>query len=386
MTLQEDHHFCQNCILPDGFLHINLDNEGICDICRNPFFETKNWRKVQITEEMKKEALNDWKATLDKIHGHTSIGKYDCILGYSGGKDSTALLNMLINELGLNPLAITIDTGLMTKVAKQNIKKTLARLDYQDHHLMIEDGAATFSKLYRFLFLQHNSNELILTGTVCDYCSDLIHSIMVKEALKRDIPIIILGYSSDQIKRYFYEIPSKEIRSEWDPVFIHNAPFTSEDQQWYLTDRERNKSHLPRILLPYHVLDYNENMIIKKVTSAGLIDKGKTDPVLTNCHVVKAALMYDLHRYGGLSYALQYAELVRQEKKEKRSRTRKKWLRLYKGISRALLEGTFAKEEINKFFSHVNVSKNELLENIKNHLEEDPNKDVIVKNLQKIME
>ncbi|TFF97458.1 MAG: hypothetical protein EU547_04280 [Promethearchaeota archaeon] len=380
MTLKKDHQFCSNCVLPNGFLNIRLDEHGVCDFCRDPSFLNPNWKKVRITKEMRNNAFQDWTSTIEAIQS-SNEGSYDCIVGYSGGKDSTALLDMLINELHLRVLALTIDTGLMTDIAKQNIKTTLTTLDYQKHHLLIEEATPTFSKLYRFLFLHHHTNIRSLTISICDYCSDLIHSIMVKEAIRRNIPLIILGYSSDQIKRYFYEIPEEEMRSDWTPDFIYEDPFTKEDQQWFFTDKDLKNSSFPRILLPYHVLDYNEANIIKKVTSKGLIPQGHTDPVLTNCHVVKAGLMYDLYRYGGIPYALQYAELVRQEEEEKRPRTRKKWLRLYKSIGKAILDGKFAKEGIEMFLSRIGISKNELLHRTEKELETDPQKEIIKQNL-----
>jgi len=382
MTIHNNRNFCKNCILPNGFLDIMLDEEGICDICRDPTFHTESWRKVQITDTMRAEAKKDWNATIHTILCSENRNPYDCILGYSGGKDSTALLDMLINDLNLKVLAVTIDTGFMTDVAKNNIKSTLENLNYSAHHCFISEGTSTFIRLYRFLFLNHHSNTRILAGTVCDHCSDLIHSIIVKEAIQRDIPLIILGYSSDQIKRYFYEIPQEEMRTKWTPEFIYTDPFTDDDRKWYLLEKEKNLTSLPRILLPYHVLEYDEQSIIHNITSKGLVEKGKTDPVLTNCHVVKAALMYDLYRYGGVSYALQYAELVRQEPREERSRTRKKWLRLYMSIGKALLNGRFASNGIELFLSQIDLSKHDLLSTINSELMGDPNREKILTNIK----
>jgi len=381
MTLLKNHHFCSKCVLPNGFLYNRLDENGVCDFCRDSSFSTSNWKKIQITNEMRECALQDWKNTIVTIQ-NSSKDSYDCIVGYSGGKDSTALLDMLVNELDLKVLALTIDMGLMTEVAKNNIKQTLNRLEYQNHHVLIEDATNTFSKLYKYLFLNHHSHTYALTLTICDYCSDLIHSIMVKEAIIRKIPLIILGYSSDQIKRYFYEIPEKEMRTEWIPDFIRENPFTEEDREWFLTNKDLKNASFPRIILPYHILEYDEASLIKRVTSKGLITQGHTDPVLTNCHVVKAGLMYDLYRYGGIPYALQYAESVRQEEVSKRPRTRKKWLRLYKSVGNAILTGTFAKEGIEMFLSQIGISKNDLLERIERELASDPNRDIIKENIK----
>ncbi len=380
--MREINHFCQNCILPNGFLDIILNEERICNFCRDPHYKNSNWSKTQPTAKLRDFAIQNWQRTIQNVRNKNIGKKYDCVLGYSGGKDSTALLDMLINELDLKPLAITVDTGQLTQIAKENIKKTLNTLHYSAHHLFIERAKKTFSKLYEYLFLNHHSNEKILTGKICDYCSDLIHSLLTKEAMKRSIPLVILGYSPDQIKRYFYEIPKSEIKNQWYPNFILKTPFTDDDREFFLNVKDIDDDRVPRILLPYHVISYKEDKIIEKVNSRNLIEKGKADPILTNCHVVKAALMYDLYRYGGLSYALQYAELVRQESnEERRKKSRKKWLRLYKNVAKSILQGNFDKKGIENFFNQINISKTELIQVIRNQLEKDPNKDLILENI-----
>ncbi len=64
--------------------------------------------------------------------------------------------------------------------------------------------------------------------------------------------------------------------------------------------------------------------------------KGHADPLLTNCNVVHAATFYDFNRYGGILYAYQYAELVRQNPESK-----KKWLRTLKISAPLILENKF---------------------------------------------
>lgn len=380
--MRENNHFCQTCILPEGFLDITLDQKGKCDFCREPSHRNPNWSKKQITRHTKERYLKNWYETIKEIQQLGNNQRYNCILGYSGGKDSTALLDMLINDLKLKPLAITINNGHLTDVARENIQKTLLSLDYSSHHLFIEEAVPTFNKLFKYLFSNHNSNKKLITGVVCDHCCDLIHSILTKEALKRKIPLIILGYSPDQIKRYFYEMPIEEIKYNWYPTFINGIPFTNRDRQFYINPDEIKSEKMPRILLPYHVLDYNEEHIIKDVHNKGLIETGKADPVLTNCHVGKASIFYDFYRFGGLSYALQYAELVRQESDEKdKKATRKKWLRLYKNVAKAIINGTFDKKGIEDFFKQIEFSKEELLEKIRYLVDQDPNKELIIKNI-----
>jgi len=370
----EQKNICRKCILPDGFLGVNLNSEGMCNFCSDPDHKNINWSRTKISNERRQEALANWNSVVKEMQKDHGKVKYDCILGYSGGKDSTALLDHLVNDLGLNPLAVTSDTGFMTTIAKDNMKDTLAQIN--EDHVLIEECIPTFTKLYKYHFFYHNSNETFLARYICDYCSDLIHSIVVKEAIRLDISYVLFGYSPDQIFRYFYEMPQEEVIKEWKPEILETPFFDDSDSRWYLTDEEIENGDLPRVLLPYHVIPYREQDIIELVESKNYIKKGHADPLLTNCNVVHAATFYDFNRYGGILYAYQYAELVRQNPE-----SRRKWLRTLKMSAPLILENTFKQREVNAFLEQIGVSQEEMLEHIKEQLEKDPNREQIETNI-----
>lgn len=372
----EQEQICKSCILPDGFLGVSLDSEGTCGFCTDADHENINWSRTTIDDIRRIKALSNWNYIVQEMQDKHGKVTYDCILGYSGGKDSTALLDHLVNDLGLTPLAVTSDTGFMTKIAKDNMKVTLEQIDVD--HVFIEDCIPTFTKLYKYHFLNHNSNETFLARYICDYCSDLIHSIVVKEAIKREIPYVLFGYSPDQIFRYFYEMPQEEVIKEWKPQLLDNEFFDESDSRWYLTDEEIESGALPRVLLPYHVIPYQEQNIINLVESKNYIKKGHADPLLTNCNAVHAATFYDFNRYGGILYAYQYAELVRQNPE-----LRKKWLRTLKISAPLILENKFKQKEVNAFFEQIGVSQEEMLTHIQVQLNQDPNKKQITRIIDK---
>jgi len=365
---------CVKCILPNGFLGVHLNDQGLCDFCSDPDHKNINWSRIEIDQERRNQALEDWNSVVNEMQKNHGKRSYDCVLGYSGGKDSTALLDHLVNDLHLTPLAVTSDTGFMTDIAKDNMRDTLNRIEVD--HIFLEDPARTFTKLYKWHFFHHNSNETFLARNICDYCSDLIHSIVVKEAIKYGIDYVLFGYSPDQIFRYFYEMPRDEVIKEWKPELLKEFFFEDFDRQWYLTDEEIEKGTIPRVLLPYHVIQYREQDIIKLVESKNLIKKGHADPLLTNCNVVHAATFYDFNRYGGILYAYQYAELVRQNPE-----VRKKWLRILKISAPLILENKFKQKEVNQFLEKIGVTQNEMLEHIHEQLEQDPNKEQIFQNI-----
>ncbi len=370
----EQRNICRKCILPDGFLGVNLNSEGMCDFCSDPDHKNINWSRREISNERRQEALANWNSVVEEMQQNHGKVPYDCILGYSGGKDSTALLDHLVNDLGLNPLAVTSDTGFMTTIAKDNMKDTLAQINVDQ--VLIEECIPTFTKIYKYHFFNHNSNEIFLARYICDFCSDLIHSIVVKEAIRREIPNVLFGYSPDQIFRYFYEMPQEEVIKEWKPEILESPFFDDSDSRWYLTDEEIENGNLPRVLLPYHVIPYREQDIIELVESKNYIKKGHADPLLTNCNVVHAATFYDFNRYGGILYAYQYAELVRQNPE-----SRRKWLRTLKMSAPLILENTFKQREVNDFLEQIGVSQEEMLEHIKEQLEKDPKRRQIETNI-----
>ena len=372
----EQQNICRQCILLDGFLGVSLNSEGTCGFCTDKDHKNINWSRTTISDERRIQALSDWNDVVQIMQENHGKVKYDCILGYSGGKDSTALLDYLVNDLGLTPLAVTSDTGFMTKIAKDNINETLEQIDVD--HISIEDSVPTFTKLYKYHFLNHNSNETFLARYICDYCSDLIHSIVVKESIKHKIPYVLFGYSPDQIFRYFYEMPHEEVMKEWKPQLLNDPFFDENDSRWYLTDDEIENGILPRVLLPYHVIPYKEQDIIELVESKNYVKKGHADPLLTNCNVVHAATFYDFNRYGGILYAYQYAELVRQNPE-----SRKKWLRTLKISAPLILENKFKQKEVNAFFKQIGVSQEEMLTHIQVQLNQDPNKEQITRIIDK---
>ena len=92
---------CSRCLLPETHETIIVDEAGVCNVCRN--------------QEIKRSI--DWNAKrveFEKIIGEYR-GKYDydCIVPFSGGKDSTFTLWALMKEFGLKPLVVSFDHGFM---------------------------------------------------------------------------------------------------------------------------------------------------------------------------------------------------------------------------------------------------------------------------------
>jgi glutamine---fructose-6-phosphate transaminase (isomerizing) len=109
---------CRKCLLPETFPFIEYDTQGVCNYCNN--YKIKNAPKP-IDELFE----------IVKPYRH-SDGSPDCIVPYSGGRDSTQTLHIVKNILQLNPIAFTYDWGMVTDLARRNIARVCGKLGVEN--------------------------------------------------------------------------------------------------------------------------------------------------------------------------------------------------------------------------------------------------------------
>jgi N-acetyl sugar amidotransferase len=95
---------------------IKFDEKGICDHCNSFYKDIKpNWH----TDEKGRQQMV---STIQKIKDEGKGKDFDCILGMSGGVDSSYLLYLVVRELGLRPLVFHVDAGWNSQQAVNNIE------------------------------------------------------------------------------------------------------------------------------------------------------------------------------------------------------------------------------------------------------------------------
>jgi len=113
---------CSNCVMDTTVPGIEFDENGICQRC-NKFYKyiLPNWNKGYGKE-------NELKSLLNKIKASGKGKPYDCILGLSGGLDSSYMLHLAVKEFGLRVLVVHVDSGWDMPFAKRNIEKLVNKL------------------------------------------------------------------------------------------------------------------------------------------------------------------------------------------------------------------------------------------------------------------
>ena len=108
---------CRKCILPETMPYIIFDDVGVCNYCNN--YKLKNIPKpVSVLEEL--------------IEPYRRKGQRDCIVPFSGGRDSSYGLHLIVEELGMNPIAYTYDWGMVTDLGRRNISRMCSKLKVEN--------------------------------------------------------------------------------------------------------------------------------------------------------------------------------------------------------------------------------------------------------------
>jgi N-acetyl sugar amidotransferase len=175
----KNYQICVHCVMDTSDPDISFDNHGVCDYCNN-FRESimPNWHPDERGEK-------ELAALAERIK-RDGLGKdFDCIIGLSGGLDSSYAAYIAKEKMGLRPLLFHVDAGWNTDQAVGNIEKLVNGLgldlyteviDWEDvknlqlaflrSQIVDQDlvqDAAFFSSLYRFA--RDHRVKYVLTGS-----------------------------------------------------------------------------------------------------------------------------------------------------------------------------------------------------------------------------
>jgi N-acetyl sugar amidotransferase len=192
---------CTQCVMDTTDSKIVFDEHGVCDHCRTFGRDIlPDWH----TDERGRQKLDRHLAKIKR----EGVGRdFDCIIGMSGGIDSSYLLYLAKEEFGLRPLVFHVDAGWNSQIAVNNIEKLIDKLGldlYTDvidwdemrdlqlaffksgvPHIDTPQDHAFFATMYKFA-AQH-SVRYILTGA--NYSTECVRN-----------PLEWMYYQSDSIQ------------------------------------------------------------------------------------------------------------------------------------------------------------------------------------------
>ena len=192
--------FCTKCIMPDTRPGITFNNEGVCIACQNHV----------------KKKLVDWDARYHELevlcnkYRRKELGKYDCIIAVSGGKDSHYQVYVMKELMHMNPLLITVeDFFTMTEAGRfnqQNISES-----FGCNLIAFKPDRKAAKVIARYMFEQY--------GRPLWYVDRLLYTVPLYYAAALNIPLLVYG---ENVSYEYGGIDDQETYSAREQVFNYS--------------------------------------------------------------------------------------------------------------------------------------------------------------------
>jgi len=119
---KREYQICTNCIMDTSDSKITFDERGWCDYCQNFYANIlPNWHPNEKGEELIRPLI-------EKIKEEGKGKDHDCLIGISGGLDSSYVAHVAVKKFGLRPLMFHCDTGWNSDLGVSNIQKIIEGL------------------------------------------------------------------------------------------------------------------------------------------------------------------------------------------------------------------------------------------------------------------
>lgn len=238
-----EYQICSRCINDATVSGISFDEEGVCNYCHTIEKFKKDYETGTAVGESKLLQI------IDEVKAAGKGKKYDCVIGVSGGTDSSFLVYKLV-EWGLRPLAVHYDNTWNTSIATENIRKVLNKLDVDLYTYVVDNKEV--DDIY-LSFFKSGVPEL-------DAATDLaLAEVMYRAASKHKIKYVFEGHSfiTEGIapigSMYFDGKYIKSIHQKYGKLSMKSYPLMtfSAFMKWTLIKKIRK-------IRPFWYIDYNK--------------------------------------------------------------------------------------------------------------------------------
>jgi len=197
--MNSEYRICTQCIMDTTAVEIRFDENGVCSFCHNYketikkdlYYENSGLLRIEnLIKNIKKRGVNR---------------EYDCVIGVSGGVDSTYVAYLVKMKYGLRPLAIHLDNGWDSELSVANIEQIVKRLDI-DLYTHVLDW-----EVFKDLQVSFLKSSIANVELLTDHA---IWAVLLHTAAKHRIPYIISGHNivTEAIMPLSWIYPSKESR------------------------------------------------------------------------------------------------------------------------------------------------------------------------------
>ena len=264
--VRDDYQMCRNLVMDTSDPSIKFDSDGVCNYYHR-FHNTikKNW----FPDEIGKAKL---RLLCDKIRSEGVSQEFDCIIGLSGGLDSSFLLHTAVTQYGLRPLVFHVDGGWNSEIAVRNINALISKL-----------GLDLYTEVIDWVEMRNFQLALFKAGVPhLDLPQDhAFVSVLYKFAVENNIKYILNGGNiateavSPPVQLLYWGTDLRHINhilEEYGNVSMHNYPFSSAIYHKFYLRAFKNI----RVVKPLNFLNFQKNDAVKELfENYGWIDYGQ---------------------------------------------------------------------------------------------------------------
>jgi N-acetyl sugar amidotransferase len=220
---------CSRCLMPETAESLTFDEHGVCSVCRQI-----EYKHSQIDWNERGKALDE---LLERFRGK---GQYDCIVPFSGGKDSTFTLWYLVKVKKLRPLVVRFDHGFLRRNLIDNATRTFRTLGVDVQHF-----TPNWQVVRKLMF-----ESLRRRGDFCWHCHTGIFSYPMWVSIWQKIPLIIWGEPTAEYASFYRYDEEEEVDERRFNAFV-NLGINAEDMLGMLDNSVSDYPVTDRDLMPY---------------------------------------------------------------------------------------------------------------------------------------
>jgi tRNA(Ile)-lysidine synthase TilS/MesJ len=298
---------CTRCVLGASFPGISFAEDGVCSYCRD--FDI---RRVTAAPP------RDLEATVSTIVDQPSWSnrRYDAVVAYSGGKDSSFLLHLLQEKYKLRLLAVTFDNGFLCAQSIENMRAVTSRLNTDHITIRYRQDHLNAIFLNSALFRVYPEHLTMFGSGLCISCIRMVMSAALRTAIEKRVPMVMLGNSPGQVLRSEAELVFQDNRI---PYALRRQLFASVAEQtgtWaydylLLSPEEYRTNPFPYFVSPLPMVGYDEAEIYRTIASLGWKKPDDVDPNSTNCRLNSFGILRHKNIYNFHPYEYEMSQLVR---------------------------------------------------------------------------
>lgn len=183
---------CFNCVLPRSLEQISFSQDGVCSLCRHAALRSDRSPDAHTPEPIE--------SVMERIRVMGYGRPYDCLVGLSGGRDSSYLLYLLVKKHGLRVLAAYYRTPFTHDVIDANVTRMAQRLGVKLIRISLS-WRKHMDAARRCVLLWRKSPSLELTNLACVRCK-MVNRQVHRIARDHRIGAIIYGGNKHELVQF----------------------------------------------------------------------------------------------------------------------------------------------------------------------------------------